>query len=246
MISIICCTNNLDTYEEMLLQSLKMQKAIFEIVLIDNKDNTYLSGASALNAGAKQAKGEYFIFAHQDISFIDPNFLNNIVGYINDLNAIVGVAGILDGRGVVTNLKQGIDKKPGGEFQLDKPYKVQTLDEVFIACHRSVFEQVYFDENTCNDWHLYGVDFCLTASEKGIQSYVIPDEIYHKSSGKISLGYAMTLRKVLKKHRKSFDKVYTTCTVSSTKKIRSTQYIISLVWDHVIIENLRKLCQRVF
>lgn len=246
MISIICCSNNLTTYEEMLLKSLETQKAEYEIILIDNTKGEFHSAASALNYGVQKSKGDYLAFMHQDIYFSDSNFLNNVIGYINQLNAIVGVAGILDSQGVITNLRQGNDKKYGGEVQLEIPLKVQTLDEVMIACHRSIIQKVKFDEKTCNDWHLYGVDFCLTAKEKGIDSYVIPDEIFHKSSGKISLGYALTLRKVLIKHRKSFQKIYTTCAISSTKKFRSTQYIVGLIWDHVIKEKMREICQKVF
>ena len=235
MISLICCTNNLKTYEEMLLNSLKAQNVEYEVVLINNEDKQYSSASSALNAGAKLAKGEYLVFVHQDITFQDPSFLMNIIKHIDNLNGIVGVAGSLEEKGVVTNLRQGAQKQLGGELTLSEPMKVQTLDEVLIACHRSVYELVKFDEVTCDDWHLYGVDFCLSAAEKGIKSFVVPDEIYHKSSGKISLGYALSLRKVLKKHRKTFNKIYTTCSISSTKPLRATQYVAGLIWDHVII-----------
>ena len=235
MISLICCTNNLKTYEEMLLNSLKAQNVEYEVVLIHNEDEQYSSASSALNTGAKLAKGDYLVFVHQDITLQDPSFLKNIIKHIDNLNGIVGVAGSLEEKGVITNLRQGAQNQLGGELTLSEPMKVQTLDEVLIACHRSVYELVKFDEITCDDWHLYGVDFCLSAAEKGIGSFVIPDEIYHKSSGEISLGYALSLRKVLKKHRKTFDKIYTTCSISSTKPLRATQYIARLIWDHVII-----------
>ena len=235
MISLICCTNNLKTYEEMLLKSLKMQNIEYEIVLIDNKDNKYKSASSALNAGARLSHGDYLVFAHQDITFNDPNFLRNIIKYIDELDGIVGVAGSLNENGVITNLRQGPHNDLGGVLTLSEPTKVQTLDEVLIACHKLIYDQIKFDEVTCDDWHLYGVDFCLSAAGEGIGSYVIPDEIYHKSSGQISMGYALTLRKVLKKHRKSYYKIFTTCSVSSTKRLRATQYVVGLIWDHVII-----------
>lgn len=246
MISIICCSNNLTTYKEMLLKSLETQDTEYEIILVDNTEGKFRSAASALNYGALNAKGDYLAFIHQDIYFSDSNFLNNLINYIKQLNGIVGVAGILNSEGVITNLRQGNDEDLGGEVQLENPVKVQTLDEVLIACHRLVFHKVKFDEETCDDWHLYGVDFCLTAKELGIDSYVIPDVIFHKSSGKISLGYALSFRKVIKKHRDSFEKIYTTCAVSSTKRLRSTQYIIGLIWDHFIKVKMREICQKVF
>ncbi len=234
MISVICCSNNQKVYKTMLLASLQNQNASYEVVLIDNTNNKYSSAASALNDGARKANGEYLIFAHQDITFQDSDFLSNIVNYIDESGGIIGVAGIKDGSGVITNLTQGELNKPGGEINIDKPVNVQTLDEVLIAIHRDVFEKLWFDEELCDDWHLYGVDLCLCASKMGVGSYVIPDQIYHKSSGKLSYGYVKTFARLIRKHRRHFSMIYTTCAMSSTKKLRSTQYVFGLLWDHVV------------
>ena len=162
MISVICCSNNQEVYKTMLLASLQNQNASFEIVLIDNTKNKYSSAASALNDGARKASGEYLVFAHQDITFQDINFLSNITYYIDRTSGIIGVAGIKDDSGVITNLTQGELNKPGGEINIDKPVNVQTLDEVLIAIHRDVFEKLWFDEELCDDWH-YHVKKCCPA-----------------------------------------------------------------------------------
>lgn len=234
MISIICCANNLEVYRNMLLESLENQNEPYEVILIDNTFNKHKSAAEALNFGARQAKGDYLVFAHQDIQFNNLNFLRNIKSYINRLNGIVGLAGIKDSQGVLTNLTQGEHYQNGGEHKIDSPVEVQTLDEVFIACRKEVYELIKFDEKICNDWHLYGVDFCLSAKKIGIQSFVVPEVIHHKSGGKISLGYVKTLYRLIEKHRKSYTKIYTTCSITSTSRLRSTQYIVGLIWDHVI------------
>lgn len=236
MISVICVSNNHDVLNEMLGKSLKGQSEAYELIVLENSSNTYKSAASALNEGARMARGDLFVFAHQDITFNDCDFLKNIKLSLINLpkNSVVGLAGIKDKEGVITNLKQGPLKQLGGPIQISQATQVQTLDEVFIACDKETFNGIKFDEKCCDDWHLYGVDFSLTSYERGFHNYVLPYETYHKSSGKISLGYALTLNKVIQKHRKSFPFIYTTCGVSKTSFLRSKQYILGLIWDHVI------------
>lgn len=218
----------------MLGESLSHQTVPYEWILIDNTNHQFRSAASALNHGAQQAKGDIVVFAHQDIRF-DTRFLETLSRYLNELpNSLVGVAGSKENLEVVTNIKQGPNHENAGTQTLYEPTEVQTLDEVLIACKKEIFTKLQFDEKTCNDWHLYGVDLCLSAYVLGIPSIVVPMEIYHLSSGKISLGYALTLFKVLLKHRKNFPFIYTSCGTSKTSLYRSVQYVSGLIWDHVI------------
>ena len=104
-----------------------------------------------------------------------------------------------------------------------------------FAADGRTFKQFYFDEKTCNGWHLYGVNLSLDALKKNINSYVVPINLYHKSTGKLSVEYAWTLFKVIRRHRKWIDSISTTCTTTSTKTFRSVQYTLRLIYDHVII-----------
>jgi hypothetical protein len=63
-----------------------------------------------------------------------------------------------------------------------------------------VFEHIKFDEIVCDDWHLEGVDYSLTASEKGYKVCVLPCPVFHLSAGKRSKMYFKTLMKLIKKH----------------------------------------------
>lgn len=236
MISIICVSNNNQVLNEMLIKSCEIQSESYELIVLENTKGEYKSAASALNAGALKAKGDILVFAHQDISFDDKDFFKKIKKYLNELptNSNVGLAGIKDKSGVITNLKQGLEYKLAGSIQINEVTEVQTLDEVLIASHSNTFNQIKFDEKVCDDWHLYGVDYSLTSLSKGFKNYVLPLEIFHKSSGKISLGYALTLNKVISKHRLEVPFIYTTCGVSKTSFLRSKQYILGLIWDHVI------------
>lgn len=218
----------------MLGESLIQQTVPYEWILLDNTNHQFKSAASALNYGATQAKGDIFVFAHQDIQF-DSHFLGNLVHYFNEMpNTLIGVAGSKEKLEVLSNIKQGPNHDNAGTQTLDKPTAVQTLDEVLIACTKETFSTLQFDEKTCNDWHLYGVDLSLSAHILGIPSWVVPLELYHLSSGRISLGYALTLFRVLLKHRKHYPFIYTSCGTTKTSLYRSVQYVTGLVWDHVI------------
>lgn len=242
MVSIICCYNNLSILENMLLKSLKSQDYKYELVLIDNTNNKYTSAAEALNQGADKSKGKYLVFVHQDVYFSDKSSLRKIVNYIKTLgdNAVVGVAGIVNSNGVISNITHGKERKTVGKHRVHKPERVQTLDEVLIGTSTNVFNQLKFDEETCDNWHLYGVDFCLSGASKEFFSYVIPLELYHKSPGNLSMGYFKTLSKVVEKHKKRYEKIYTTCSQIKTSFFSSKWNIETTKLKIFIKNNYKK------
>jgi len=227
MISIICCFNNYKTYNEMLYKSVSKQKAEYEIIAIDNSKGKFESSAQALNYGASISKGEYLVFVHQDMEFMQEDFLQSLKRYLDELNdSIIGLAGMKDALGVYTNLKHGSNKKYAGDFRVNEPIEMQTLDECLIAMKRDTYLKLKFDEVTCYNWHLYAVDMCLAGNLINVKSYVIPLEAYHKSCGVISREYKKNLYKIIKKYRKSYDVIYTTCSVSYTNIIKNIYYKI--------------------
>jgi hypothetical protein len=235
MISVISCVSNLAVYEDMLKKSLEQQQADYELIFVDNTQHVFSSAAKALNHGAKLAKGAIVVFVHQDVSFDDPHFLTNIQNVIQNENVCVGVAGIQDEKGVISNIRQGQDHQFGGDIQIKFAHPVETLDEVLIALRKDVFLNQLFDEQVCDDWHLYGVELSLSLAMNGIPLVVLPLDLYHKSSGKISKGYIRSLYKVARKHAQTYQRIFTTCTVVPTRGLRFIQYIIRLYWDHVIV-----------
>jgi len=63
----------------------------------------------------------------------------------------------------------------------------------------------------CDDWHLYAVDYSLSAAKLGFDVYILPTSIYHASTGaSISGRYYSTLGRLLEKHRDA-GWIYTTC-----------------------------------
>ncbi|GAG29809.1 unnamed protein product, partial [marine sediment metagenome] len=69
----------------------------------------------------------------------------------------------------ITNIQQGIPAmNVPRAVPLQKPEKVQTVDECLIIIPRPVFDILPFDEKVCDDWHLYAVDYSLGVARLGL------------------------------------------------------------------------------
>jgi hypothetical protein len=153
------------------------------------------------------------IFTHQDVDLSSNIFLNNLEIILDSISnlGIAGVAGKSKEKIIVSNIKEGIPPKLSGKIQINEPVKVQTLDECLFIIPKNIFDVVQFDEKVCSGWHLYAVDYSLSVKERGLDVYVVPASIYHKSTGEsFSSEYYNILKKLLDKHRKNYKMVYTT------------------------------------
>ncbi len=248
MFSIISVYHNKEILEKNLLKSLKDQSTNYELILVDNTRGRFKSATEALNYGVKQIKSDskYIIFVHQDVDLSSNTWLEDVERMLDSIPnlGIAGVAGRKDEKGIMTIIKHGSPLKLAGEIYIDKPTKVQTLDECLVIIPKSIFEMLQFDEKTCNNWHLYGVDYCLSCKRLGFGVYAIPAFIYHrsgdlskslfnknkiqiiKSLGPLPEPYYRTLKKVLNKHKNYFKWIYTTCGNWST----SYPLILQRIW----------------
>lgn len=212
MISLICVYNNKEALEEILLKSLKKQDN-YEFIPVDNTHNTFTSAASALNHGASKATGKYLMFLHQDIEFLEEDSLKNIESKLDNLDNL-GMAGVAgkskNSKEVLTNILHGVPPVTAGKAKITKPTKVQTLDECLMIIPKEIFENHPFDDETCDGWHLYGVDYCLTLKTLGYNNYVLPLTIHHHSNASsYNEEYFITLKKLFKKHE-NYSTIYTT------------------------------------
>ena len=197
-----------------LLKSLDKQTADYELILVDNTQKKFKSATEALNYGGEKAIGKYIIFAHQDVDLLSKKFLEDlglILSKITNLG-IAGVAGKSElNRFILSNIKQGQPPKYAGKIQIKEPVIVQTFDECFFVIPKNVFEMVKFDEKVCDGWHLYAVDYCLSVKEMKFLVCVVPISLYHRSvAGSFSKEYYSTIKKIIKKHKKNFDPIFTT------------------------------------
>lgn len=213
MISIVCVYNNKEIFEEYLLKSLKSQNINYELILLENTQKKFKSAAEALNYGGKKANGEYILFVHQDMDMCSGTFLKDLERILDSISnlGIAGVAGKSEKGLIVSNMKQGMPPKFAGKIQINKPVKVQTLDECLFVIPKKIFNLLKFDEKVCDGWHLYAVDYCLCVKERGLTVYVLPVSTYHKSIGEsLSKDYYDVVKKLLKKHAKNYKWIYTT------------------------------------
>lgn len=217
MISIICCYNSEELFKEVLMNSIRTQDLLSEIIGVDNTKNSFTSAAEALNFGAEMANGDTLVFVHQDVIFEDHNILTSIHNYLEKFpRSIVGVAGAKQDGGVFTNITHGANRVSAGKNQITKETVVATLDECLIAIKKNVFMKYRFDSKTCDNWHLYGVDLCLTANKDNNSIIVLPLKIHHLSKGFLSNQYYDSLWKLIEKHRSNYQIISTTCTYIKT------------------------------
>jgi predicted O-methyltransferase YrrM len=226
MITVVCVYNNERLLYKCLLNSLENQTVNYELILVDNTQGQFKSAAEALNYGGKRAHGDYIMFVHQDVELSSKSWLEETERILHGLPnlGIAGVAGKSSGKGIITNILHGDPPKEAGKIHIREPIKVQTLDECLVIVPKNVFANLKFDDKTCNRWHLYAVDYCLSAKEHGFDIYALPSIIYHKSRGikpktklrlvldfgEYSKDYYLILKKVLRKHKNHYKRVYAT------------------------------------
>lgn len=147
-----------------------------------------------------------------------------------------------------TGLRGGISHGPRYEpcgIPIQDPELVQTLDECLVIIPKSVFDVTQFDEATCSDWHLYAVDYCLSIAAQGFGVYVIPSCLYHRSIGYsdenplriiASLGvyseaFYRTLERVVRKHKRHYKWIHTSCGSWNTTHSLVMQRAVMLFFD---------------
>lgn len=232
MFSIVCAYNNKDTFEKYLVSSLQKQADQYEPIFVDNCGSQFRSAASALNYGGRKAAAKYIMFVHQDVDFESETWLADAESMLDTLPClgVGGVAGISGsgrnlrerGRNIISHGPERIVWEFGNT--IDKPEIVETLDCNVLIVPKTVFEIIQFDESACDDWHLYGEDYCLEAKLAGLNNYVLPLSIYHASRGiktfnraniVLSLGalppeYYATLKNLIRKYKGRYKYIYTT------------------------------------
>jgi len=214
MISIIVVYNNERTLNEILLKSLKNQTVNFELIALDNTKGQFKSAAEALNYGGNKANGKYIMFVHQDVELDSDSWLEDVEKLLDDIQdlGIAGVAGMSEKGRNFTERRRGYISDCGeiwGE-PLEKAEVVQTLDECLLVVPKSVFDNMKFDEKTFDNWHCYGADYCLCVRQKGLEAYVIPAFVYHRSLRSNIKELVDYQKRLYNKHRKSYRYIYTT------------------------------------
>ena len=167
----------------------------YEIVLVENNSEApeTFNYSQIINFGVKHAKGDYLLLLNNDTEVISPDFIEEMMGYLQRPDAgVVGAklyfadhlvqhAGIVVGvRGALAHANQDFSAKREG--YLARAVRPGNFSAVTGACQmvrRDVFEQVggYNEEFAVgfND-----ADFCLRVWEAGFRTIFTPyAELYH-------------------------------------------------------------------
>ncbi len=205
MISIISASNDKNILNKCLIKSLERQTyKEYELIVIDTTRKKYNGCIEAFEEGIKKSKGDILIFVHHDVIFEKEDELEKIVENIRKIDfGIAGVAGASIKRNfLIGNITNGPKKEKVSNIEIDKPVKVQTVDEVLFVIKKEVLQEHPFNREN-NTWHLYAVEYSLEMLKMGKEVYVIPSNIYHVSPGySLNRSYFDYLPKVIKKYKK--------------------------------------------
>ena len=178
MISVIVCSRQPSAWD---LHQRNVEKTVgcdHEYIRIDNTANAY-GICSAYNNGVERARGDIFVFVHEDAFFMErgwgPALMRKFAE--NQRVGLVGVAGtqylfadnpawiragqpFIRGR-VVHELDKGA-KYILSVFSWDKTdAQVVAVDGLFFAIRASLFPGIRFDEATFDKFHFYDLDICM-------------------------------------------------------------------------------------
>lgn len=227
-VSVICVYNSKEQLDSQLTVSLKLQNIEYEFIGINNTNNIFSSAAKALNYGATKSCGDVLVFVHQDIYFKTSSELNKLATETNkcQVGTIVGTQGVKEtSKLYYTNLTSGknFNEELICDFE-DMLYEVSCVDEGLFAMKRETWLSHPFDEELCDNWHLYCVEACLNARKTGHKVYVWPSQIHHFSRGTITLKYMKNLKRLCEVYRNDFKYIWTTC-----YKVRTDRLYINML-----------------
>ncbi|MCK5665391.1 MAG: glycosyltransferase family 2 protein, partial [Thiotrichaceae bacterium] len=149
MISVVVICNKKDINDAHIVKSLNPQSAKHELIIVNNENNNnFTSASSALNYGGMKSTGDYIMFAHQDIEFLDSNFLTLAENYLENIDC-VGIAGVAGISSIGSSHKekqrniidQGYPIKKEWGNKINTPENVQTLDECLLIVPADIFNK---------------------------------------------------------------------------------------------------------
>ncbi len=192
-ISVIAAVNRDEVLKRDLLAS--------PMLSVSGVERFFFTGArnigEAYRAGVERTKGEYMIFAHQDVYFPQDWHLGleKAIQTLADSGknwAVLGCFGI-SAQGIRAGRvwSSGLNQQLNPNFS--SPFRACCLDELVLVVRRS--SGVCFDPDLPH-FHLYGTDIVQAAQARGYASFVIDAPVIHNSD---------QLRRLGKGYRQAYD-----------------------------------------
>jgi hypothetical protein len=191
----------------------------FEIIRIDNKEGKF-GICEAYNKGAADARFPYLCFIHEDVFVHTPGWGLLLQRHFESDPAIglIGIAGSKIKTRMLSNWWQpvinGYEPKRGKVLQhfTNKPARITewwegdtvldevvTLDGVFLATRKAVWEQNRFDEKLLSRFHAYDFDFSMQVGRNWRLCAIRDILAEHFSEGTYDLEW---IESTLKAHQK--------------------------------------------
>lgn len=217
MISVIVCTRNPHENAKHKLNVSDTIGTDFEYIMIDNSENIY-NLCSAYNEGIKRAKGNIFVFVHDDVFFLEPHWGNVLMSKFEDPHiGLIGLAGtkhlfnhnplwISAGqpylRGRVVQEFVNEQKAIMTVFNWDKTdAEVVAVDGLFFATPAKVFNDIKFDAETFNEFHFYDLDISMQIGKKYKIIVTWDILVKHLSVGSINKSWEKFGKAFIKKYK---------------------------------------------
>ncbi|KRN58141.1 glycosyltransferase [Limosilactobacillus secaliphilus] len=219
--SIITIVNKEDIYKDFKRDLMAQRGVKYELIKVNNDHNQFDSARQAYNHALKKAHGDFVIFLHPDIRFLDDMALHDVLQPIVNISNL-GVAGIAGcpfklhhhKSLILTTIVQDDPPYHFGQ-SISKATEVQTLDENFFVMDREFANKYPFSD--IKGWHMYAVEQCLIALINGKKNYVVPARIWHMSPGSSeNWQYVQTGREIVHRYGKYFSSINTTMTTWNT------------------------------
>lgn len=240
-VTLVCCYNNATMYHDF-EECLKEQICPCKLIGINNEGNQgFTSCAAAYNSVIHDIDTKYVIYSHQDIQLKEKDTLEKFVGYLERLNQddLLGIAGVrFDDKedGVYSNIIHGRPGERehcyGGDIYIEGMMPCDTLDECFFGGYTEHFLKHPFDEELCDNWHLYAVERCLNTKVEGRRAgrenavYVCDVLLFHLSSGNVNSAFVKGFCKICKHYASDFPVIKTTCAGSRTDFLHRMNFFL--------------------
>ena len=199
-VTVISIWNKKEQFQHFVKVLNEQRNIKINLISIDNSANKYRGAREAYNSVLSQINTEIVFFMHPDIVFCDEMNMAYMLESVENLNeyGVVGVAGCKEGRqwNLLSNIIHGKMKENAG-INVNEIEEVQTVDECLFIMRKQYLEEEGFSELL--GWHLYAVEQCLIAIEKGYKNYIIPVKVWHQSSGgSLDPSYMKCLSEIIK------------------------------------------------
>lgn len=212
MVSIIISSYREDFYSALENNIAETIGIPYEMIKIHNSG--LMGICEAYNKGASKAKYDNFLFIHEDILFLNQDWGKLLINHLkNEDTGVIGLAGsnyvpVAPSAWSISNPNYSfciVNSKEIIGKRLFPDEKAFTLDGVFLAVKKSVYEQFFFDENV-KGFHGYDTDFSLRVATQ-FNNFVVGDIfIKHFSKGNPDKAYFDNNMQIRRKIKHQFNK----------------------------------------